>query len=96
MIEVTASRDLALADADSYLYSSSGSSIALTIQADTIPVGAEVDVFQAGSGQVSLAAGTGVTIISKGSNLKLSAQGSAATLKHVTANTWHLVGDLTA
>ena len=94
--EVTASRDLALSDADSYLYSSSGSAVALTIQADTIPVGAEVDVFQAGAGQVSFVAGTDVTIISKGSNKKLSAQGSAATLKHVTANTWHLVGDLTA
>lgn len=53
-------------------------------------------MFQAGAGQVSFVAGTDVTIISKGSNKKLSAQGSAATLKHVTANTWHLVGDLTA
>lgn len=96
MTEVTASRDLALSDADSYLYSSSGSAVALTVPKDVIPVGSEVDVFQSGAGQVSFVAAADVTIVSKGSALKLSAQGSAATLKHVTANTWHLVGDLTA
>ena len=94
--EVTASRALALTDADSYLYSSSGSAVALTVLKDVLPVGSEVDVFQAGAGQVSFVEAADVTIISKGSALKLSAQGSAATLKQVAANVWHLVGDLTA
>lgn len=93
---VTGTRDLAAADGDRYLYTTTGSAVSLTVQANTLPLDAEIDLFQAGAGQLSVAAGAGVTIVSKGGNLKLSAQGSAATLKHITANTWHLVGDLSA
>ena len=93
---VTGTRDLAAADGDRYLYTTTGSAVSLTVQANTLPLDAEIDLFQAGAGQITLVAGSGVTIVSKGGNLKLSAQGSAATLKHITANVWHLVGDLSA
>ena len=94
IIEVTATRDIAATDADSYLYSSAAGAVTLTIQDDTLPVGAEVDVFQEGAGVVTFAAGAGVTIISKDSNLSLAGVGSGATLKHVRDGVFHLVGDL--
>lgn len=96
IIEVTATRDIAATDADSYLYSTSAGAVTLTVQASTLPIGAEVDIFQEGAGQVTIAAGAGVTIVSKDGNLKLSATGSGASLKHVHDETYHLVGDLTA
>lgn len=93
---VTGSRDLAAADGDRYLYTTTGSAVSLTVQKDTIPLDAEIDLFQAGAGQITIVQGADVTIVSKGGNKKLSAQGSAATLKHITSNVWHLVGDLSA
>lgn len=93
---VTTTRDIALADADRYLYTDTGSAVSLTVQADTLPLDSEIDLFQAGAGQITIVQGAGVSIISKGGNKKLAAQGSAATLKHVTANVWHLVGDLSS
>lgn len=93
---VTGTRDLAAADGDRYLYTTTGSAVSLTVRANTLPLDAEIDLFQAGAGRITIVPGAGVTIVSKGGNLKLSAQGSAATLKHITANTWHLVGDLSA
>lgn len=93
---VTGTRDIAATDADLYLYTTTGSAVSLTVLVDTLPLESEIDLFQAGDGQVTLVAGAGVTIISKDSKLKLAAKGSGASLKQVSANVWHLVGDLSA
>lgn len=89
-------RALVATDAGKYLYSTGADAVALTIPADIFTADDEINLFQAGAGQLSIVAGDGVSIISKGSNLKLSETGSGAVLKYISANTWHLVGDLTA
>jgi hypothetical protein len=59
------------------------------------PVGAILQFYQGGAGQVTVAAGSGVTI-NYTPGLKLRAQYSAATLIQTAANTWLLTGDVTA
>lgn len=94
--EVTASRSIADIDVGCYLYSTSTTGISITIPSGITVNNAEIDVMQAGTGQVTFVAGSGVTIVSKGGNLKLAAQGSGASLKKIgTSEVWHLVGDLT-
>jgi hypothetical protein len=57
--------------------------------------GIEWDFFQVDSnGNFEFLPDTGVNIISKDNMKKLSSQGSAATLKYITDQTFHLVGDL--
>jgi len=59
------------------------------------PVGAILQFYQGGAGQVTVAAGSGVTINST-PGLKLRAQNSIASLIQTAANTWLLSGDVTA
>jgi hypothetical protein len=59
------------------------------------PIGAILQLFQGGAGQVTVAAGSGVTI-NYTPGLKLRAQNSFATLIQTSANTWLLSGDVTA
>jgi len=59
------------------------------------PIGAILQFYQGGAGQVTVAAGSGVTI-NYTPGLKLRAQNSAATLIQTAANTWLLTGDVTA
>jgi len=59
------------------------------------PVGAILQFFQGGAGQVTVVAGSGVTI-NYTPGLKLRAQNSFATLIQTAANTWLLSGDVTA
>ena len=57
--------------------------------------GVEWDVFQTSSaGNFTFSPGTNVDIISKDSMKKLAKQGSAGTLKYISGQTFHLVGDL--
>ena len=66
----------------------------------TVPAGLggsePVTVVQAGTGQTSIVAGAGVSILSADGALKLRAQYSSATLIPKGADTYYLVGDLTA
>jgi hypothetical protein len=97
-VSVAGSRALVLTDAQKYLYSPVNSA-ALTIPLNAtvaFATGTEIDVFQAGAGQISFVATGGVTIVSKSSHLKLTGTGSGAVLKYIGADTWHLVGDLAA
>jgi len=59
------------------------------------PVGAILQFFQGGTGQVTVAGGSGVTI-NYTPGFKLRAQNSFATLIQTAANTWLLSGDVTA
>jgi hypothetical protein len=59
------------------------------------PIGAQIQLLQTNTGQVTVAGGSGVTVnVSPG--LKLRAQWSFATLIKRGTDTWVLVGDVTA
>lgn len=70
----------------------------LTIPTDATlnyPVGTSIDVVQTGSGQVTIAGAAGVTVNAT-PGLKLRAQWSTATLFKRAADTWLVMGDLSA
>jgi len=70
----------------------------LTIPLDSTlnyPVGTSIDVVQTGSGQVTVAGTSGVTVNGT-PGLKLRAQWSSATLFKRAADTWLVLGDLSA
>jgi len=87
------------ADANNTVVSlTNASAITLTVPPNSsvaFPVGAILQFYQGGAGQVTVAAGSGVTI-NYTPGLKLRAQNSAATLIQTAANTWLLTGDVTA
>jgi hypothetical protein len=64
----------------------------------TVPflAGTQIAFIQTGVGQVTFLPASGVTILSKNSNRKIAARYSPATLIQKSANTWVLIGDLTA
>lgn len=86
-----------LTDANKYVRASNGSAQTFTIPLNAsvaFPIGTEIDLIQAGAGQLSIAATGGVTINSKAGHLSFATQYSAATLKKIATDTWDLVGDL--
>lgn len=90
---------LVLADAGKTIDLNNASSITLTVPPNSsvaLASGTRIDLIQSGAGQVTVAAGSGVTINSKAAALKLTGQWSGATLIQRSANTWVLVGDLSA
>ena len=84
---------------DNVVEMNSGSAITFTIPNDSAlgawPVGASMDIFQTGSGQVTIAGDTGVTVHYTPGN-KLRTQYSSCTIMKRSANVWYLYGDLTA
>jgi hypothetical protein len=95
----TASYTLALTDNGKVVEMNVGSANNLTIPLNSsiaFPVGAQLDIFQYGSGQTTVVATGGVTIRSKGGALKLTGQYSGATLYQRATDEWVLVGDLSA
>jgi hypothetical protein len=72
----------------------------LTIPTDAtlnFPVGTSIDILQTGAGQVTIAAATPATTTVNGTpGLKLRTQWSSATLLKRAANTWVVMGDLSA
>jgi hypothetical protein len=98
IVEVAASRDLALTDYNAFLNCTNAAAIIITIQPDAtidIPIGSEIALWQDGVGSVTIAEGAGVTVKSKDSNKKLDGQNSSAALIKKAANTWSLAGTLT-
>lgn len=65
-----------------------------------LPIGSQIAFIQANTGQTTFEAEVSglstVTILSKNSNKKLAARYSQAILIKKAANTWYLMGDLTA
>ena len=62
-----------------------------------IPVGTSIDLIQVGAGQLQIEAQAGVTLYSTGAtaaNPKARARYSAITLKKVSQNIWHAIGDI--
>lgn len=93
-----ASNTLAVSDAGTLVEISHTSGTTFTVPTDAttfFPTGTQVDLLQIGAGQVTVVAASGVTINSA-VGLKLRAQWSSATLIKRSANTWVLIGDLSA
>ena len=89
---------LVLTDAGKLITLSNASAITLTVPlASSVgyAIGTSIDMVQIGAGQVTVAGAVGVTV-SATPGLKFRAQYSAATLLKIAANTWILVGDLSA
>lgn len=58
------------------------------------PLGAILEVFQLGAGQITVAAGAGVTFLSDGGKVKTAAQYASIGLRQRAIDTWVLTGDL--
>jgi hypothetical protein len=88
----------ALTERDNLIEVSSASAVAVTIPTDATlnyPIGTSIDILQTGVGQVSIAGASGVTVNAT-PGLKLRTQWSSASLLKRAANTWIVMGDLTA
>jgi hypothetical protein len=101
IIQKTAGYTLsALTHRDSLIEMGSASAITLSIPTDATlnyPIGTSIDVIQTGAGQVTIAAVTpGTTTVNATPGLKLRAQWSSCTLFKRAANTWIVMGDLSA
>lgn len=91
---------IAIGDGGKTFLITSSSSSGITIPNDTsaaFPVGTQMAFVRMGTGTVSFtAADQSVQILSKNSNKSIAAQYSQALLVKRAANTWLLMGDLTA
>lgn len=90
------SRTLALTDALGYIRCTSGSATTVTVPANAsvaFDIGAQINIRQAGEGQVTVAPAGGVTINTP-ETLKTRKQHSLITLIKVAENTWDILGDL--
>jgi hypothetical protein len=91
-----------LSDEGKYVTASNASAQTYSIPTDATTnfnVGDSIDIIQIGAGQVTISAATPgtTTVYSTGGTAaspKLRVQYSAATLKKIAANTWHVIGDL--
>jgi hypothetical protein len=93
-----ASYTLVLADRNKLVEMGVGTANTLTVPPNSsadFPTGTHITVIQTGAGQCTVTAGAGVTINAT-PGLKLRAQWSGATLIKRAANTWVLIGDLSA
>jgi hypothetical protein len=98
IITQATSRDIALTDLGDMIECTSATAMTLTVRSDAtvsgFAVGDQIMILQSGAGQVTIA-GNGATVNGT-PGLKLRAQWSSATLIKRAANTWVLVGDVTA
>jgi hypothetical protein len=87
-----------LTERDSLIEVSSGSATTITIPAEAsvnYPVGTSIDILQTSTGQVTIAGAAGVTVNAT-PGLKLRTQWSSASLLKRAADTWVVMGDLSA
>lgn len=99
IVQKTASYTLSsLTERDNLIEVASGSATTITIPADSAvnyPIGTSIDILQTSTGQVTIAGAGGVTVNAT-PGLKLRTQWSSASLLKRAANTWIVMGDLTA
>lgn len=92
---MSGSHTIATADVNNIREMSGGGTISIPADNSFWPIGAVVDVIQTGSSQVTVAGGSGVTVNAT-PGLKLRAQWSSATILKRAANTFVVMGDLSA
>lgn len=95
LVELTAGRTLAKADAGKYIRVTDGSANNITVPKDEFAAGDIVTVRQSGAGTTTLVAASDVTLAKLASKtLALAGNGATATLVCVAANTFDVFGDL--
>lgn len=89
-----------LADNGRFVTANNSSPITVTIppaSSVNYPIGAQLNIVQKGTGQVTFAQGSGVTILSTGATStapKLRVRYSSATAIYEGSDTWYVVGDI--
>ena len=81
----------------SFIYSNNGAAVAVNIlpnSTQAFPVGTEIDIIQAGGGQVTATPGIGVNLNGANTAIPITAQWGGATLKQITADNWIIVGKI--
>ncbi len=89
----------ALTDVGKLVSFTSGTAVAFTIPANAtvaFAVGDQINVYQAGTAQVTITPAATVTIRSSGSKLKTKDQFSVATCVKIDTNEWVALGNLSA
>ena len=89
----------ALTDVGKLVSFTSGTAVAFTIPANAtvaFAVGDQINVYQAGTAQVTITPAATVTIRSSGSKLKTKDQYSVATCVKIDTNEWIALGNLSA
>lgn len=96
----TADYTVSLSDRDTMIEVNSSSNLTISIPTDAttnFPIGTSIDILRVGTGTVTVSAVTpGTTTLNYTPGNKLRAQWSSASLFKRAANTWVLIGDLTA
>lgn len=93
------SYDLLASDASKFVELDNTSSITVTVPSDSfidMPIGTEIYLVQIGTGQVSVTDDGNGVVINATPGLKLRTQWSGATLLKRQADSWILLGDLSA
>ena len=94
IVIVTANRTLSATDNNRCLCCTNTAAITITVSnTQGLPVGAEIEVIQGGTGAVSFAA-SGVTLISLDGAVSIAGQYGVAALKQTDTNVWVLCGAL--
>ncbi len=89
----------ALTDVGKLVSFTSGTAVAFTIPANAtvaFAIGDQINVYQAGTAQVTITPAATVTIRSSGSKLKTKDQFSVATCVKIDTNEWIALGNLSA
>ncbi len=95
-VNLTASRALTVGDAGKALYSTAGTGLTLTLplnSAAPLPIGTELTVFRAGSGEVRFEPAEGVTLRCPYGSPSIKNRYGSARLKKWDANVWALEGE---
>ena len=92
---MSGSHTIVTADVNNIREMSGGGTLSIPADNSFWPVGAVVDVIQTGSSQVTISGGSGVTVNAT-PGFKLRAQWSSATILKRAANTFVVMGDLSA
>jgi hypothetical protein len=93
----TTNYTLALGDGDTVIEMNSASGVTITISPNSsvaFPIGAVIEIFQYGAGEVTIAAGAGVTLRTP-SSLTTRAQYSTVGLRQRATDEWVVSGDMT-
>jgi hypothetical protein len=92
---MSGSHTLVSADVNNIREMSNGGTLSIPENDTFWPIGATIDILQTGSSQVTISGNSGVTVNAT-PGLKLRAQWSSATILKRAANTFVVMGDLTA
>jgi hypothetical protein len=77
------------------VYNIVGGDFTCSIQTGSLPPGVEFEFFQTSSaGNFNFATASNIDLIVKDDNVQLAGRGSGATLKYISGDIFHLVGDL--